>query len=190
MKKYNLKEYLNIAKYDIYLYIIITLIFITIVIICSEASKIIFGFFSIIMFFRSIEKVQVFYRLKKILKYLEENNLLDKIGEINYYNESNYFLTENYMIIYQYKEVYHFPYTEIKSIRHMNVYRIGDNSKQTSYLYIYLKSDEEFKVLTSSTSLVNEKFKDISEDLINKNKNIIIEDTETIINGKNISKKK
>ena len=188
-KKYTIEEYVNIAKYDIYLYLILTSIFIAIIIIGSEPIKYISGVFGFILGLRSIEKIEVYFNLKKIYTYLEDNNLLDKIGDINFYNESNYFLTDNYMIIYQYKNVYHFTYDEIKSIRHEHNFRIGRSSKQTSYLYINLKNEEEFKVLTSSTFLVNEKFKDISEDLINKNKNIIIEEESTIINNKKITKK-
>lgn len=188
-KKYTIEEYVNIAKYDIYLYLIITSIFIAIIIIGSEPLKYISGIFGLILASRSIEKIKVYSNLKKIYTYLKDNNLLDKIGDINYYNESNYFLTDNYMIIYQHKNVYHFMYEEIKCIRHEHNFRIGDNSKQTSYLYITLKNDEEFKILISSTILVNENFKDISNDLINKNKSIIIEEESTIINNKKISKK-
>ena len=54
--------------------------------------------------------------LKQIKKYLTDNNLLDKIGNIDYWNERYYFLTDNYMIIKQGKEIYSFKYSEIEKI--------------------------------------------------------------------------
>lgn len=64
-----------------------------------------------------IDRIYVFWNLRQIKKHLIENDLLDKIGEIDYWNESNFFLTKNYFIIKKGKQVRAILYKEILSIK-------------------------------------------------------------------------
>lgn len=110
--------------------------------------------------------------MKKIKKYLTENRLLDKLGSIDFWNEHHYFLTANYMIIIKNEIVYAFPYSEIERIdKKSNVHLRGSSSRVEEYLYIMTKTNE-FKVLISTTLLVGEEYRDISDYLLNKNPNI------------------
>ena len=121
---------------------------------------------------RTIERIYVYFSLKKIKKYLIENCLLDKLGSIDFWNEHHYFLTANYMIIIKKEIVYAFPYSEIEKIdKKSNVHLHGPNSRIEEYLYITTKTNE-FKVLISTTLLVGEEYRDISHYLLNKNPNI------------------
>lgn len=55
--------------------------------------------FDLIMVVRIVERIDTYHTLKKIKIYLIDHNLLNKIGDIDYWNERYYFLTDNYMII-------------------------------------------------------------------------------------------
>ena len=57
-----------------------------------------------------------------------DNNILDKIGSIDYWNERYYFLTDNYIIIKQNKVVYSFRYSEIERIYKESYTRLGKHS--------------------------------------------------------------
>lgn len=54
---------------------------------------------------RVFERVNTYNNLKRIKKYLKENGLLDKVGNIDFWNERYYFLTDNYTIIKQNKKI-------------------------------------------------------------------------------------
>ena len=126
---------------------------------------------------RTAERIDTLCTLKKIKSYLIDNNLLSKIGNIDYWNERYYFLTDNYMIIKYNKIVYSFKYSEIIRIYKENNTKIGRRySNSQEYLHI-VTNDNDFKVLIASTILVGEDFKDISDYLIEKNQNIRIDET-------------
>lgn len=177
-----LDEYIEISKGDITLYFILSLIVIAINIAIIIYNKIynegifFFVILCIIPLLRTLEKITVKHNLIKIKKYLTDNQLIDKIGTIEFYNEEDYFLTEKYMIIFRNRVVDHFEYSEIKSIQKEHKHTIGKNSKSQSYLYIILNNGREYRVLTSSTVMVNEDYKDISDNLLKKNPNIVVEE--------------
>ena len=186
-----LDEYIEISKGDITLYTIISLIVIVISAIAIIVNKLytesfILFFFLVICIIpslRTVEKIKVKHNLLEIKDYLVTNNLLDKIGKIEFYNEQNYFLTEKYMIICKNRIVNIFEYKDIKSIKKVYKHTVGKNSKTRGFLYITLNDGRIHTVLIYNTSLMNEDYKDISDDLCKKNQNIIIENEETTING-------
>lgn len=118
-KKKTLDNYIDIAKTDIYVYLVVTIIFFSYlcygVYIYKNFFLFFFGFIIIIPF-SSREKVKVYKDLKKIKKYLLDNDLLTKIGEIDFWNEESYFLTENYMIVINNGVINHFAYSDIKQM--------------------------------------------------------------------------
>lgn len=177
-----LDEYIEISKGDITLYFILSLIVIAINIAIIIYNKIynesilFFVILCIIPLLITLKKITVKHNLLKIKKYLTDNQLIDKIGTIEFYNEEDYFLTEKYMIIYRNKVVSHFEYSEIKCIQKEHKHTIGKNSKSQSYLYIILNNGTEYRVLISSTVMVNEDYKDISDNLLKKNPNIVVEE--------------
>lgn len=182
-KKLTLDEYIDIGKSDIIVYVSVTLILLIIFLyvgIKYNAYYYLF-FVGLIMIGRSYERIETFVTLKQIKKYLTDNNLLDKIGNIDYWNERYYFLTDNYMIIKQGKEIYSFKYSEIEKIYKENNLVINKHSKSDDYLHIIV-GNNNFIILVYSTVLVGEDFKDISDYLIKKNPNIVI--------GKTIKNKK
>ena len=106
-KKLTLDEYIDIGKSDIIVYICVTFILLTIFLYIGIKYNVYYYLFfvGLIVIGRSYERIETFVTLKQIKKYLTDNNLLDKIGNIDYWNERYYFLTDNYMIIKQGKEI-------------------------------------------------------------------------------------
>lgn len=175
-EKLTIDKYIDIGKSDILVYIIVTIILLAI----SLYTGIKYNFYGdmifvgIIMIGRIVERINTLFNLKKIKTYLVENNLLDKIGNVVYWNERYYFLTDNYMIIRQNKKIYSFEYSEIKRIYKESDFELSKISYYKEHLHIVINNND-FKVLTFSTILVGEDYKDISEYLIQKNPNIIID---------------
>ena len=182
-KKLTLDEYIDIGKSDIIVYICVTFILLTIFLYVGIKYNVYYYLFfvGLIIIGRSYERIDTFVTLKQIKKYLTDNNLLDKIGNIDYWNERYYFLTDNYMIIKQGKEIYSFKYSEIEKIYKENNLVINKHSRSQEYLHIIV-GNNNFIILVYSTVLVGEDFKDISDYLIKKNPNIVI--------GKTIKNKK
>ena len=182
-KKLTLDEYIDIGKSDIIVYICVTFILLTIFLYIGIKYNVYYYLFfvGLIVIGRSYERIETFVTLKQIKKYLTDNNLLDKIGNIDYWNERYYFLTDNYMIIKQGKEIYSFKYSEIEKIYKENNLVINKHSRSQEYLHIIV-GNNNFIILVYSTVLVGEDFKDISDYLIKKNPNIVI--------GKTIKNKK
>ena len=177
-KKLTIDEYIDIAKNDIIVYASVTFILLTIFLYVGIKYNVYYYLFfvGLIIIGRTYERIDAFLTLKQIKKYLTINNLLDKIGTIDYWNEKYYFLTDNYMIIKQGKEIYSFKYSEIKRIYKESNLVLNKYSKSQEYLHI-LVGNNNFIILIYSTVLVGEDFKDISDYLIKKNPNIVIEKT-------------
>lgn len=182
-KKLTLDEYIDIGKSDIIVYICVTFILLTIFLYVGIKYNVYYYLFfvGLIIIGRTSERIETFMTLKQIKKYLTINNLLDKIGNIDYWNERYYFLTDNYMIIKQGKEIYSFEYSEIEKIYKESNLVLNKYSKSQEYLHIVV-GNNNFIILIYSTVLVGEDFKDISDYLIKKNPNIVI--------GKTIKNKK
>lgn len=182
-KKLTLDEYIDIGKSDIIVYVSVTLILLIIFLYIGIKYNVYYYLFfvGLIVIGRSYERIETFVTLKQIKKYLTDNNLLDKIGNIDYWNERYYFLTDNYMIIKQGKEIYSFKYSEIEKIYKENNLVINKHSRSQEYLHIIV-GNNNFIILIYSTVLVGEDFEDISDYLIKKNPNIVI--------GKTIKNKK
>lgn len=182
-KKLTLDEYIDIGKSDIIVYICVTFILLTIFLYVGIKYNVYYYLFfvGIIVIERTFERIETFMTLKQIKKYITINNLLDKIGNIDYWNERYYFLTDNYMIIKQNKKIYSFKYSEIEKIYKESNLVLNKYSKSQEYLHIVV-GNNDFIILIYSTVLVGEDFKDISDYLIKKNPNVLI--GETIKNNK------
>ena len=177
-KKLTIDEYIEIGKGDVTVYIIVTIILL--------AVSLYFGikynfyihllFIGLIMIGRIWERIDTLLTLRKIKTYLVDNNLLDKIGKIDYWNDRYYFLTDNYMIIKQKREIHSFKYSEIERIFKESYVELSKHSYSQEHLHI-IANDNDFKILISTTVLVGEDYKDISDYLIKKNPNIIVDDT-------------
>ena len=120
-----------------------------------------------------VNKINVKFKLRKIEKYLIDNNLFNEIGKVEYWNEENYFLTENYVIILIGKNVKIFSYLDIISISKKTEIKGGVHLNMYEYVVVTLLNSEQYKILSFTTELVNEQYTDISGFLLNKNSNII-----------------
>lgn len=177
-KKLTIDEYIDIGKGDITVYAFVTIILLAISLWFGIKYNFYFHllFIGLIMIGRVSERIDTLLTLKKIKRYLVDNNLLDKIGNIDYWNDRYYFLTDNYMIIKQKKEIFSFKYSEIERIFKESYFELSKHSYSQEHLHIIV-NDNDFKILISTTVLVGENFRDISDYLIKKNPNIIVDET-------------
>lgn len=177
-KKLTIDEYIDIGKGDITVYAFVTIILLAISLWFGIKYNFYFHllFIGLIMIGRVSERIDTLLTLKKIKRYLVDNNLLDKIGNIDYWNDRYYFLTDNYMIIKQKKEIFSFKYSEIERIFKESYFELSKHSYSQEHLHIIV-NDNDFKILISTTVLVGEDFRDISDYLIKKNPNIIVDET-------------
>ena len=177
-KKLTIDEYIDIGKGDITVYVFVTIILLAISLWFGIKYNFYFHllFIGLIMIGRVSERIDTLFTLKKIRRYLVDNNLLDKIGNIDYWNDRYYFLTDNYMIIKQKKEIFSFKYSEIERIFKESYFELSKHSYSQEHLHIIV-NDNDFKILISTTVLVGEDFRDISDYLIKKNPNIIVDET-------------
>ena len=166
--KKKLEEYISVAKGDIVVYIIVTfVIFGVLLYIGYKVNWYYILLFDLIMIGRIVERVDAYFVLKKIKKHLINFNLIDKIGEIDFWNEHYYMLTENYFIICKKGRIYSFKYSEIRKVYRKSKTTLSKYSDLSEYLYIKTK-DNEFKVLIWTNMLVGEELLDITNYLINK----------------------
>lgn len=180
-KDLKLDDYISTAKSDVITYIIATLlIFGILLFIGYKVNFYYILLLGLIMPFRVYERISTYSNLKLIKTYLISNNLINKIGKIDFWNERYYFLTSNYLIIVQDKIVYVIKYDQISRIYAENNLEINRFSRYEEYLHIFAL-DKEFKILTYSTLLVGEELMDIKDYLLKKNNSIIVDD-----NDKNI----
>lgn len=175
-KKKTIEEYIEIAKGDITVHLILTIFFFFLLLYIGYLVDWYYIIiFDAIMPVITIERVTVYFDLKKIKKYLINNNLISKIGKIDFWNEENYFLTDNYMIILREKNIYAIKYSEIKQIYIENYLKLGKNSTWEEYLHVLTK-DNEFRILMWTTILVCEEFYDLKKYLLEKNPKIKVLD--------------
>lgn len=177
-KKLTIDEYIDIGKSDITLYVFITIILLAISLYFGIKYNFYFHllFIGLIMIIRICERIDTLLTLKKIKNYLVDNNLLYKIGNIDYWNDRYYFLTDNYIIIKQKKEVYSFEYSEIERIYKESYVELSNHSYSQENLHIVV-DENDFKILIYTTVLVGEDYRDISDYLIEKNPDIIVDET-------------
>lgn len=176
-KEKSINDYIKIAKgdIDIRLLIFVILLPISIYLIYKFELDSEIIVLNIILIISAFDRIYCYLNIKKINEYLLKNDLLDKIGKIDYWNEKYYLLTENYFIIKE-KEVKVIPYSHIKNIYKRKELSFGWISDFSEYLTI-ITNDDEFKILISTNLNVTEEYKDITEYLINKNNNIKILDS-------------
>lgn len=180
-KELKIDDYISIAKSDINTYIIVAVIIFGVLLFIGYKVEFYYIlFFDLIMVFRIIERISTYNNLKLIKKYLIDNNLVNQIGKIDFWNERNYFLTSNYLIIVLHKNVYAIKYSDISRIYTESILNINRPGSYEEYLHI-IASNNEFKILTFSTKLVGEELMNIKDYLLNKNNKIIIENKDSKI---------
>lgn len=173
--KATIDKYINISKEDLCIYVIIT----TILLIISLYIGIKYNFYYHIIFIgllmigRIAERIDTLLTLIKIKNFLFNNNLIDKIGNITYWNNRDYILTDNYMIIKQNKEIYSFKYSEIEKMFKEKNIKLKKYSYSEEYLHIIVKNND-FKILIYTSALVGKDCKDISNYLLEKNPKVIV----------------
>lgn len=166
-------EYVIVAKYDIVTWFIVTIL-LTIGLLVYSYRQNFYDYLLFLIFpiFFSFNKILTYINIKKIKVYLTANNIIERMGKIYFWNDKNYFLTENYVIILLKRKIIYFQYSDIieiskkSEITGMNFIGIDE------YLNVKLKNDNVYKILISSTHLVDETIKDITKFLLEKNPNI------------------
>ena len=100
-KEKSINDYIKIAKgdIDIRLLIFVILLPISIYLIYKFELDSEIIVLNIILIISAFDRIYCYLNIKKINEYLLKNDLLDKIGKIDYWNEKYYLLTENYFII-------------------------------------------------------------------------------------------
>jgi len=175
--KKSIDEYIKIAKGDVDIHLLVAIIlFLILIYICYKFDSYYFLLIEMFQLIRLISRIEGYFNIKKINKYLIDNNLIEKIGRIDFWNERNYILSEEYMIIKKQKNIFAFKYSDIKEIYKKTHLELGKYSKLEEYLTI-ITNDNEFEILIYTTILVEEEYKDISKYLLKKNPKIIIGET-------------
>lgn len=175
--KKSIDEYIKIAKGDVDIHLLVAIIlFLILIYVSYKCDSYYFLFIELFQLIRLISRVDGYFNIKKIKNYLIENNLIDKIGDIDFWNEKDYVLSDKYMIIKRYKKVCAFKYSDIEKIYKKTCFTYGRYSQYEEYLTIVI-NDNEFEILTYTSVLVEEEYKDISEYLLKKNPNIIVGET-------------
>lgn len=184
-KTKTIDEYIVEAKNDIYAYILIWIIFFLILLYFAYRFNNYYLLFIDVVFLLSVfNRVIIHSNLKKIKEYLVKNKLINKIGKIDYWNEKSYFLTEKYVILIENNVVTCFEYNKIKKIRKEVTYTLKSrNNNIFEYLYLVLDNDCEYEFLISTTSIASENFYDFTSYILEKNSNVIVEETITKINN-------
>lgn len=173
-KNNNLDDYVKENNVDILIYSFLLIIVTVILLLVGYKTHCYFILLLDIFFLNLvISRIEVKYNLIKIKKYLFNHNLINEVGTIEYWNEKNYFLTESYMIILKNGKVNCFKYSDIVSIKRETNVLLKEYSEVNEYLIITLSNNEKYKILSYSTTLTNEKYKDISNFLLEKNNKIV-----------------
>lgn len=150
LKTFN--DYLLEVKSDMILYFVILAILIGVLIILymlyGVQGAICFIFLLLAHLIFTLDKITSYRNILKIEKYLIDNKLENKIGNILLWNEKNYFLTDNFMIIVKKNKVNCFSYQDIKSISKRVDIEISKHSGMQEYLTIELKNNKKYEVLT------------------------------------------
>ena len=81
-------------------------------------------------------------------------------------------MTEKYIILAEKKEINIISYNDIKYMYYKNDIHLNQISYIDRELYIVLNNRKKYKFLVNSTLLTNEKLKDISAYLMDKNNTI------------------
>lgn len=179
-------EYINIAKRTTYIFCIITIfMFFIVLYIGIRLDNYILFIFEMIMIIVSVNKIRKYSKMKKIEKYLIKQNLIDKIGNINFINENHYIFTDYYIIVLYKQNVKCFDYFEIKKVykEYWNKFDISTanfGNYVELYLNFILKNGMKFRILTDTfTHIILEddgNYQEIINYLLMKNAEIEIGD--------------
>lgn len=175
-KDKKINDYVVETKSDMFLYLIILVILIITAVILNVlyGEAVLYTFIAFVLFhlFFTFDKITSYRNILRIKKCLVNNNLENKIGNIIFWNEKNYFLTDNYVLIVKGLKVDCISYQDIKSISKRMDINFGKHSGAQEYLTIEVSSGKQYDILTWSTYLVGEEYKDISDILLEKNSKI------------------
>lgn len=171
-KERTIKEYIAIAKADIWVYVAVAIIILCVLLaICYfyEIPWYLAVLCDVLFFVGVLGRIEVYFSLKKIYQYLKKEKLLSKLGTIDFWNEKDYFLTENFMIVLMDGQVYVFSYQDIQSLTIQNQYY--GRGIQNEYCCISTTKGD-FSLLTYSTGIVGNQFFHLDSYLLKKNSNI------------------
>lgn len=168
------EKYIKENRNDIIVYFIVFLVVTVILFIIGKITNFYYiMLLDIFLINTLLSKISTKFNLKRIEKYVYNNNFSNKIGKIEYWNEYDYFLTEKYIILVEKKNVVIVDYNDIEFLYYKNDIHLNQiNSYIDRELYIILKNKKEYKFLTGSTLLTNEKTRDIGSYLKSKNNRI------------------
>ena len=168
-------EYINDKKWDIIIRVIIFILIIPLIIYFIPSFDFQLMIYAIFVFIL-IDYLHVYNYYIDIKKYVINNNLIDRIGNILFSNNLNYFLTDNYIIIIKENMINCFEYSEIIKLYKTRKINWGRMSSYSEQLHIVtLDREYSITIYSTSNSIVNEDQYDISEFLLEKNPNIIEE---------------
>ena len=176
-KPRTIDSYITEVKIDIFIYFFVYGFLLSILFYLSY-KVLFYPFFVIFLLwflFAWMKRIQIYYHIIIVKRYLASHHLLDKLGDILFWNNDCYFLTENYFIIVVKGQIEVFSYQDISSIRKETHSFLGRNSHMDENLFITLKNEKQYQILLSSTLLTIEIQKDITEFLLEKNPHIKVE---------------
>ena len=182
MKNKTINDCFIKSKYDLILYIIISILLLIVNIIVyikfdlstSNTWKVL-NYMLLILFsftiIKAISKLFVYFNIKRIISYIKNEEL--NVGSIFLWNNSNIFFTDNYIISIIHNVINCINYEEIEKTYREIRWEIGQKRiSMNELLHIILVDDKEYIFPTDSLCFDNKKNNDINEFLINKNSKI------------------
>ena len=161
-------EYINEKKWDIIIRVIIFILIIPLIIYFIPSFDFQLMIYAIFVFIL-IGYLHVYNYYIDIKKYVINNNLTDRIGNILFSNNLNYFLTDNYIIIIKENMINCFEYSEIIKLYKTRKINWGRMSSYSEQLHIAtLDREYSITIYSTSNSMINENQYDISEFLLEK----------------------
>ena len=170
------------SKYDLILYIVISILLLIVnIIICikfdlnTSNTLIVLHYMLLILFsftiIKALSKLFVYFNIKRIISYIKNEEL--NVGNIIFWNESDYLLTDNYLVIINKNTINCVDYADIEKIYKEVEWKI--NRKRISMkelLHIISKDDEEYVIPTNNLNLSNKEIRDNGDFILSKNHKI------------------
>lgn len=172
-KSKNNKEIGEYLQRYIFVIIILIIVIISLILVLNHFYLIsvlsyIATFLIIYMYFIIIDTVKKYRNLKKIQKYLLQNQLIDKIGEIEFSNYVDYILAKKYMIIISHKNIYCYSYKDIEKIENRTI----EASQTQNIIVLTIKNQGKISLHPYAITIPSKCKLDVKEYLIQKNPNI------------------
>lgn len=182
MKNKTIDDYLIKTKYNLILYIILSILLLIVNVIVyikfdlnTSNTLIVLHYMLLILFsftiIKAISKLFVYFNIKRIISYIKNEEL--NVGNIIFWNESDYLLTDNYLVIINKNTINCVDYADIEKIYKEVEWKI--NRKRISMkelLHIISNDDEEYVIPTNNLNLSNKEIRDNEDFILSKNHKI------------------